>query len=101
MRAATGDPALRYVGGGNVSAEWFPCKTAWVKRNEPEVYAKVADRLRADRLAGAAAHRGKDREHRHAPPSAGSTTSTRAGFPSPCTAPWGSRTSWRRCRRAS
>lgn len=37
---ATGDPALRYVGGGNVSAEWFPCKTAWVKRNEPEVYAK-------------------------------------------------------------
>jgi FGGY-family pentulose kinase len=36
--AATGDPALRYVGGGNVSAEWFPCKTAWVKRNEPRVY---------------------------------------------------------------
>ena len=35
--AATGDPALRYVGGGNVSAEWFPCKTAWVKRNEPAV----------------------------------------------------------------
>lgn len=40
--AATGDPALRYAGGGNVSAEWFPCKTAWVKRNEPEVYAKAA-----------------------------------------------------------
>ena len=35
--AATGDPALRYVGHGNVSAEWFPCKTAWVKRNEPAV----------------------------------------------------------------
>ena len=39
--AATGDPALRYVGGGNVSAEWFPCKTAWVMHNEPEVYAKA------------------------------------------------------------
>jgi FGGY-family pentulose kinase len=39
--AASGDPALRYVGGGNVSAEWFPCKTAWVKRHEPEVYAKA------------------------------------------------------------
>ncbi len=38
---ATGDPALRYVGGGNVSAEWFPCKTAWVKRNEPDVYARA------------------------------------------------------------
>jgi FGGY-family pentulose kinase len=37
--AATGDPALRYAGHGNVSAEWFPCKTAWVKRNEPKVYA--------------------------------------------------------------
>ena len=37
---ASGDPALRYVGGGNVSAEWFPCKAAWVKRNEPEVYAR-------------------------------------------------------------
>jgi len=36
--AASGDPALRYVGGGNVSAEWFPCKTAWVKRNEPRVF---------------------------------------------------------------
>jgi ribulokinase len=36
--AATGDPALEYVGHGNVSAEWFPCKTAWVKRHEPEVY---------------------------------------------------------------
>jgi FGGY-family pentulose kinase len=39
---ATGDPALRYVGGGNVSAEWFPCKTAWVKRNEPSVYAAAS-----------------------------------------------------------
>jgi len=37
--AASGDPALRYVGHGNVSPEWFPCKLAWVKRNEPEVYA--------------------------------------------------------------
>ena len=39
--AATADPALRYVGGGSVSAEWFPCKTAWVKRHEPAVYAKA------------------------------------------------------------
>jgi FGGY-family pentulose kinase len=37
--AATGDPALKYVGHGNVSAEWFPCKTAWLKRNEPDMYA--------------------------------------------------------------
>jgi len=37
--AATGEPALDYVGHGNVSAEWFPCKTAWVKRHEPEAYA--------------------------------------------------------------
>jgi FGGY-family pentulose kinase len=40
--AATGDPALRYVGHGNVSPEWFPCKVAWVKRNEPQVYAEAA-----------------------------------------------------------
>jgi FGGY-family pentulose kinase len=39
--AASGDPALRYVGHGNVSPEWFPCKLAWVKRNEPEVYASA------------------------------------------------------------
>jgi FGGY-family pentulose kinase len=36
--AATADPALAYVGYGNVSAEWFPCKTAWVKHHEPETY---------------------------------------------------------------
>jgi ribulokinase len=40
--AATGDAALRYVGHGNVSPEWFPCKVAWVKRNEPQVYAEAA-----------------------------------------------------------
>ena len=39
--AATGDAALRYVGHGNVSPEWFPCKVAWVKRNEPQVYAEA------------------------------------------------------------
>ncbi len=38
--AATSDPALRYVGGGAVSPEWFPCKAAWVRRNEPEVLAR-------------------------------------------------------------
>ncbi len=37
--AATGDPALRYVGHGSVSAEWFPCKVLWVKRHEPAVYS--------------------------------------------------------------
>ncbi len=36
--AESGDPALKYVGYGNVSAEWFPCKVLWVKRHEPEVY---------------------------------------------------------------
>jgi FGGY-family pentulose kinase len=40
--AATADPALAYVGFGNVSPEWFPCKVAWVKRNEPELYAAAA-----------------------------------------------------------
>ncbi len=39
--AATGDPALKYVGFKNVSAEWFPCKTLWTKRNEPEVYDRA------------------------------------------------------------
>lgn len=36
--AATGNPALKYVGFGNVSAEWFPCKALWVKRHEPAVF---------------------------------------------------------------
>ncbi|MFP4611848.1 MAG: FGGY-family carbohydrate kinase [Spirochaetaceae bacterium] len=36
--ADTGDPALEYVGFGNVSPEWFPCKVLWTKRNEPETY---------------------------------------------------------------
>jgi ribulokinase len=39
---ASGDPALKYVGFGNVSAEWFPCKVLWVKRNEPEIYKNAA-----------------------------------------------------------
>jgi ribulokinase len=36
--AACKDPALKYVGFGNVSAEWFPCKVLWVKHNEPDIY---------------------------------------------------------------
>lgn len=40
--AACGDPALKYVGHGKVSAEWFPCKNLWVKRHEPEIYSKAA-----------------------------------------------------------
>ena len=39
--AACGDPALKYVGFGNVSPEWFPCKALWIKRNEPDVYRKA------------------------------------------------------------
>ncbi|PIE34785.1 xylulose kinase [candidate division KSB3 bacterium] len=39
--AATNDPALKYVGFGNVSAEWFPSKVLWVKRHEPEVFEKA------------------------------------------------------------
>ena len=38
---ATGDPALKFNGYGNVSAEWMPCKALWLKRNEPENYAKA------------------------------------------------------------
>lgn len=34
------DPARRYNGYGKVSAEWFPCKNLWVKRNQPEVYKR-------------------------------------------------------------
>ncbi len=39
--AATGHPALKYNGFGNVSAEWLPCKTLWIKENEPELYARA------------------------------------------------------------
>lgn len=39
--AACGDPALKYVGHGRVSAEWFPCKTLWTKRHEPEIYRRA------------------------------------------------------------
>jgi len=39
--AACGDQALKYVGHGNVSAEWFPCKVLWTKRNEPSVYEQA------------------------------------------------------------
>ena len=37
----TEDPALRYVGGGPVSAEWFPCKMLWLKDHEPLVYDRA------------------------------------------------------------
>ena len=40
--AATKDPALKYVGFGNVSAEWFPCKVLWTKRHEPAVFDQAA-----------------------------------------------------------
>ena len=37
--AETGDPALKYSGYTNVSAEWMPCKALWLKENEPDTYA--------------------------------------------------------------
>ncbi|NOZ72751.1 MAG: xylulose kinase, partial [Chloroflexi bacterium] len=40
--AASGHPALKYNGYGNVSAEWMPCKALWIKENEPEIYDKAA-----------------------------------------------------------
>lgn len=35
---STGDPVLSRAGGGNPSAEWFPCKALWIKRHEPEIW---------------------------------------------------------------
>ena len=40
--AASGHPALKYTGHGNVSAEWMPCKALWVKRNQPEIFSGAA-----------------------------------------------------------
>ena len=34
------NPARKYNGYGKVSAEWFPCKVLWVKKNQPEIYKK-------------------------------------------------------------
>ena len=42
--AESGNPALKFNGYGNVSAEWMPCKALWLKRNEPENYHR-ADRV--------------------------------------------------------
>ena len=39
--ALTHDPALKYNGYGNVSAEWLPCKALWLKKNEKENYLKA------------------------------------------------------------
>jgi ribulokinase len=39
--AASGSPALKYNGFGNVSAEWMPCKALWVKENEPDIWART------------------------------------------------------------
>jgi FGGY-family pentulose kinase len=40
--AASGHPALKYNGYGNVSAEWLPCKALWLKENEPEIYRQAS-----------------------------------------------------------
>lgn len=37
----TGHPILKYTGFSNISAEWMPHKTLWVKENRPEVYEKT------------------------------------------------------------
>ncbi len=37
--AETKDPALKYSGYTNASAEWMPCKALWLKENEPDTYA--------------------------------------------------------------
>src|SRR5260370_17236903 len=37
--AETRDPALKYSGYTNVSAEWMPSKALWLKENEPDTYA--------------------------------------------------------------
>lgn len=41
--AASGDPALRINGGGAgpVSAEWMIPKSLWMKRNQPELFARA------------------------------------------------------------
>jgi FGGY-family pentulose kinase len=38
--SATGDPALKYV-SGRLSPEWMLPKALWLKRHEPEVYARA------------------------------------------------------------
>lgn len=35
------DPALKYSGHGAVSAEWGTPKSMWLKKNEPEIFAKA------------------------------------------------------------
>lgn len=39
--ASTGDPALKYNGHGNISAEWGLPKMLWIKQNEPDNWAKT------------------------------------------------------------
>lgn len=38
----SGEAALKYVGFGNVSPEWFPPKLLWLKRHESESYRRAA-----------------------------------------------------------
>lgn len=39
---AAGNPVLARAGGGNPSAEWFPCKALWLKRREPETWKRAS-----------------------------------------------------------
>jgi ribulokinase len=39
--ARAADPALKYNGFGNVSAEWLPCKALWVKEHQPDVWQEA------------------------------------------------------------
>jgi len=40
--SGTDDPALKYCGHGQVSAEWGLPKALWIKRKEPETYRNAA-----------------------------------------------------------
>ncbi len=44
MHRGTSDGSLRYV-SGRVSPEWMLPKALWLKRNEPEVYGRAAERV--------------------------------------------------------
>lgn len=50
--AQCGHPMLKYNGYGNVSPEWMPCKTLWVKEHMPEVYEKTAHILECEDWLG-------------------------------------------------
>lgn len=50
--ARCGHSILKFNGFGNVSPEWMPCKTLWVKENSPEIYRKTKVILECDDWLG-------------------------------------------------